>query len=68
MAIEKTATVISLHSHPASAAAQRRAHARAEAMRRHPSYLSKLGSTALARELSAVVIPLDGHRGHHIAG
>jgi hypothetical protein len=36
------ATVIHLESHPAWQAAQRRAHDRAEAMRRHPAYQSRL--------------------------
>jgi hypothetical protein len=35
------ATVIFLRSHPAWAAAQRRARKRSEAMRRHPSFLAR---------------------------
>jgi len=41
MAHASEAKAIDLQSHPAWAAAQRRAHERSEAMRRHPSFLSK---------------------------
>jgi hypothetical protein len=35
------ATVISIQSHPAWAEAERRAHQRTEAMRRHPSFRAR---------------------------
>jgi hypothetical protein len=40
------ATVIFLESHPAWAAAQRRARERSEAMRRHPSFLARQRAAA----------------------
>jgi hypothetical protein len=40
------ATVIFLQSHPAWVAAQRRAHERSEAMRRHPSFLARRRAAA----------------------
>ncbi|MFY9918086.1 MAG: 1-acyl-sn-glycerol-3-phosphate acyltransferase, partial [Mycobacterium sp.] len=41
MASEPEATVISLHTHPARTAAERRAQRRADDMRRHPSILTR---------------------------
>lgn len=38
------AKIIVLQSHPVWAAAQKRAHARSEAMRRHPSFLARRGT------------------------
>jgi hypothetical protein len=47
MASASNATVIPLQSHPAWAAAERRAQERVDAMRRHPSFQSRLHSAVL---------------------
>ena len=49
MASSSNASVICLQSHPAWAAAERRAQERMDAMRRHPSFQSRL-HTAVLRE------------------
>ena len=52
-----SATVIHLESHPAWRSAQRRTHEIAEAMRRHPSFQSRLepvaGGNAVVHRLGA---------------
>jgi len=47
MASAPNASVICLQSHPAWAAAERRAQERMDAMRRHPSFQSRLHSAVL---------------------
>jgi hypothetical protein len=49
------ATVIFLHSHPAWAAAQRRARERSEAMRRHPSFLARRRAAASGDDIAPVI-------------
>jgi 1-acyl-sn-glycerol-3-phosphate acyltransferase len=60
---ESKAKVIPLHSNSSRAAAQRRAAARAEGARRHPSLLSDPGSRASAEQIAAVVREIDERRG-----
>jgi hypothetical protein len=55
MANAPNATVISLQSHPAWAAAERRVRERMEAMRRHPSFQSRLRGAVLGDGIGAVV-------------
>ena len=62
MAGESKAKVIPLHPNPGRAAAQRRAGARAEASRRHPSLLSDTGTRATAEQMAAVVREIDDRR------
>jgi hypothetical protein len=47
MSSAHNASVICLQSHPAWAAAERRAQERMDAMRRHPSFQSRLHSVVL---------------------
>jgi hypothetical protein len=49
------ATVISIKSHPAWAEAERRAHQRNEAMRRHPSFRARQQRPESEGRLAAVV-------------
>jgi hypothetical protein len=49
------ATVIFLQSHPAWVAAQRRARARSEAMRRHPSSLGRQRTAASSGDVAPVI-------------
>jgi hypothetical protein len=60
MASAPNATVISLQSHPAWAAAERRAQERMEAMRRHPSFQSRLHRAVLSEGGGAKVGPKLG--------
>jgi hypothetical protein len=46
------ATVISLQSHPSWIAANRREREREEAMRRHPSFRARRGSTELGGKVT----------------
>ncbi len=55
MASAPNASVIPIQSHPAWAAAERRARERVEAMRRHPSYQSRLRGAVLGDGIGAVV-------------
>ena len=63
MAGESKAKVIPLHGNSGRAAAARRAGARAEAARRHPSLLSDPNGRASAEQIAAVVREIDQHRG-----
>jgi hypothetical protein len=58
MATATIATVIPLQSHPAWAAAERREQERYEAMRRHPSFQSRLREAVLG-EAGGSGIPND---------
>jgi hypothetical protein len=49
------ATVIFLHSHPAWAAAQRRARERSEAMRRHPSLQARRRAAGPGDDVAPVI-------------
>ncbi len=62
MAGESKAKVIPLHSNSGRSSAQRRAAARAESSRRHPSLLSDPGSRASAEQLADVVREIDKRR------
>lgn len=62
MAGESKAKVIPLHGNSSRAAAARRAGARAEAARRHPSLLSDPDGRASAEQIAAVVREIDPHR------
>ena len=62
MAGESKAKVIPLHSNTGRQAAQRRAAARGEAARRHPSLLSDPGGRASAEQIAAVVREIDERR------
>jgi hypothetical protein len=53
MASAPNAKVICLQSHPAWAAAERRARERMEAMRRHPSFQSRLPTAVLGKGVGA---------------
>lgn len=64
MAIESDATVVTLHGHPAWAAAQRREAMLAEAMRRHPSYILRHGLATGSEDALAVVHEIGERRGH----
>jgi hypothetical protein len=55
MASAPNATVIALQSHPAWAAAERRERERMEAMRRHPSFQSRLRSAVLGESAGSRV-------------
>jgi hypothetical protein len=63
MASASNATVIPLQSHPAWAAAERRAQERMDAMRRHPSFQSRLHRAVLGEASGAVVRELRVCRG-----
>ena len=63
MAGESKAKVIPLHSNSSRASAQRRAAARAESARRHPSLLDDPGTRASAEQIAAVVREIDDRRG-----
>jgi 1-acyl-sn-glycerol-3-phosphate acyltransferase len=60
---ESKAKVIPLHSNSSRASAQRRAAARTEGARRHPSLLEDPGSRASAEQIAAVVREIDHRRG-----
>ena len=62
MAGESKAKVIPLHSNTGRQAAQRRAAARGEAARRHPSLLSDPNGRASAEQIAAVVREIDDRR------
>ena len=62
MAGESKAKVIPLHSNTGRQAAQRRAAARGEAARRHPSLLSDPSGRASAEQIAAVVREIDDRR------
>jgi 1-acyl-sn-glycerol-3-phosphate acyltransferase len=59
---ESKAKVIPLHSNTGRQAAQRRAAARGEGARRHPSLLSDPNSRASAEQIAAVVREIDERR------
>lgn len=63
MAGEPKAKVIPLHSNSSRGTAQRRAAARAESSRRHPSLATDPGTRASAEQLAAVVREIDEKRG-----
>ncbi|TPG31494.1 lysophospholipid acyltransferase family protein [Mycolicibacterium hodleri] len=63
MAGESKAKVIPLHSNSSRASAQRRAAARADGARRHPSLLDDPGARASAEQIAAVVREIDDRRG-----
>ncbi|MBJ7338650.1 lysophospholipid acyltransferase family protein [Mycolicibacterium sp.] len=63
MAGDSKAKVIPLHSNSSRASAQRRAAARADGARRHPSLLDDPGTRASAEQVAAVVREIDQHRG-----
>ena len=63
MAGESKAKVIPLHSNSSRASAQRRAAARADGARRHPSLHEDPGSRASAEQIAAVVREIDYRRG-----
>ena len=67
MAGDADAKVIPLHSNSGRASAQRRAAARADATRRHPSLLDDSGTRASAEQIAAVVREIDDRR-HGAAG
>lgn len=60
---ESKAKVIPLHSNSSRAAASRRAAARVDGARRHPSLLSDPGGRASAEQIAAVVREIDERRG-----
>ena len=60
---ESKAKVIPLHSNSSRAAASRRAAARVDGARRHPSLLSDSGGRASAEQIAAVVREIDERRG-----
>jgi 1-acyl-sn-glycerol-3-phosphate acyltransferase len=60
---DSKAKVIPLHSNSGRGAAQRRAAARVEGARRHPSLLSDSGGRASAEQIAAVVREIDQRRG-----
>ena len=62
MAGESKAKVIPLHSNSSRSSAQRRAAARADGARRHPSLLEDPGTRASAEQVAAVVREIDQHR------
>ncbi|BDX34480.1 acyltransferase [Mycobacterium antarcticum] len=59
---ESRAKVIPLHSNSGRTSAQRRAAARADGARRHPSLLQDPGTRASADELAAVIREIDDRR------
>ncbi|MDT5335105.1 MAG: hypothetical protein QOD90_610 [Mycobacterium sp.] len=63
MAGDSKAKVIPLHSNSSRASAQRRAAARTESARRHPSLLDDPGTRASAEQIAAVVHEIDHRRG-----
>lgn len=63
MAGESKAKVIPLHSNSGRSSAQRRAAARADGARRHPSLHDDPGSRASAEQIAAVVREIDQRRG-----
>ena len=63
MAGESKAKVIPLHSNSSRASAQRRAAARVDGARRHPSLLEEPGTRASAEQIAAVVRDIDHRRG-----
>jgi 1-acyl-sn-glycerol-3-phosphate acyltransferase len=60
---DSKAKVIPLHSNSSRASAQRRAAARVETTRRHPSLLEDPGTRASADQIAAVVREIDDRRG-----
>ncbi len=60
---ESKAKVIPLHSNSSRASAQKRAAARADGARRHPSLLEDPGTRASAEQMAAVVREIDHRRG-----
>ncbi|MDH6198762.1 1-acyl-sn-glycerol-3-phosphate acyltransferase [Mycobacterium frederiksbergense] len=62
MAGEPKAKVIPLHGNSNRGSAARRAAARSESARRHPSVLTDPGSRASAEQIAAVVREIDQHR------
>ena len=62
MAGESKAKVIPLHSNSSRSSAQRRAAARADGARRHPSLLEDPGTRASAEQIAAVVREIDHRR------
>ena len=62
MASDSKAKVIPLHSNSGRSSAQRRAAARAESSRRHPSLLDDSGVHASAEQIAAVVREIDDRR------
>ncbi len=62
MAGEPKAKVIPLHSNTGRQAAQRRAAARGDSARRHPSLLTDPGGRASAEQIAAVVREIDDRR------
>ena len=62
MAGDSKAKVIPLHSNSSRASAQRRAAARADGARRHPSLLEDPGTRASAEQMAAVVREIDHRR------
>jgi 1-acyl-sn-glycerol-3-phosphate acyltransferase len=65
---ESKAKVIPLHSNTGRQAAQRRAAARGEGARRHPSLLSDPNGRASAEQIAAVVREIDDRRAHASGG
>ncbi len=63
MAGESKAKVIPLHSNSGRSSAQRRAAARADGARRHPSLIEDPGNRASAEQIAAVVREIDHRRG-----
>jgi 1-acyl-sn-glycerol-3-phosphate acyltransferase len=59
---DSKAKVIPLHSNSSRASAQRRAAARADGARRHPSLLEDPGTRASAEQMAAVVQEIDQRR------
>ena len=68
MAGESKAKVIPLHSNTGRQAAQRRAAARGDGARRHPSLLSDPNGRASAEQIAAVVREIDDRRAHASGG
>ncbi|BBZ26568.1 acyltransferase [Mycolicibacterium madagascariense] len=62
MAGESKAKVIPLHSNSGRSSAQRRAAARADGARRHPSLIEDPGTRASAEQVAAVVREIDDRR------
>jgi 1-acyl-sn-glycerol-3-phosphate acyltransferase len=60
---DSKAKVIPLHSNSSRASAQRRAAARVESTRRHPSLLEDSGTRASPDQIAAVVREIDDRRG-----
>ncbi|MDX1892485.1 lysophospholipid acyltransferase family protein [Mycolicibacterium sp. 050158] len=63
MAGDSKAKVIPLHSNSSRSSAQRRAAARADGARRHPSLIDDPGTRASAEQIAAVVREIDQRRG-----